>query len=155
MTTDKLPTGLLLHIGRENSPTWKEPCEYCDKGVAEVKTHEYYDPDHTPLDQWEEPIACGNCHGSGEVECYIKGVVVIDEQMYQTSVGSPVFRLFLIQTMPNIWQYQSYESLMDVRRVAIKSIVEAFRAGTLPPALLQSPENPWGLHKVRIEGESI
>ncbi len=91
--------------------------------------------------------SCPYCHGTGKRTVTLEGNVRIDEQEYQTSVGSPIYTIFLTDTAPDVWRYQSYETMYDARSKAQASIIEAHRAGTLPIELY-SDTNPDGLEEV-------
>lgn len=120
---------LLLDL-ENDAPPWEEECEYCQgRGLI-----------LPPVS--ESSYDCSHCHGTGHRSYQLAGSVDTKHDLDCMAHGIVRYTIFAAL------------NFLGTQRV-LAALTAAFRDKTLPADLLYDPTlRPWGLRKVRIEGES-
>ena len=124
-------TGLYLCF-LEDAPTWEEECPVCKgKGKTKVDKSAYTD----------RRTYCP-CRGTGTRTVRLAGRVATNIILPPTEEMKKSISRFGLR---------SYIEIKGEMKAA-EVITELYRSNTLPSSLLQSPDNPDGLHTVEVEG---
>ena len=107
-------SGLYLHLGPENSPAYKVECEGCEgKGRRLEDVPPYYGA-CAMKDCWQ-------CHGTGQRTVRLVGVV---EGVYADVEMGTIY-----------WSVKGYNRYGPTWEALAETIIEDYRAGTLPEAV--------------------